>query len=193
MKKIVLVIFTIIFAFHFLRGQNPNPKGDKSLLDLIKEEIEAGTIGERPLIYFNEEKISWENCRFLSQAIELKDLPEIEFVKKSKAIKKYGQTGKDGAVLITPFIDDLLTEKYYQGISNKFILQQIDVNIKKESIKKTPLLVIDGIPLRGEEIASKINNLKEAEIARIDVLNWKTGYQIFGIRAMNGVMLISTK
>jgi TonB-dependent SusC/RagA subfamily outer membrane receptor len=53
--------------------------------------------------------------------------------------------------------------------------------------------LLDGQPLRGEEIASKINEPDADGIKQIDVLKKPAAYRIYGIRAINGVMLVTAK
>lgn len=52
----------------------------------------------------------------------------------------------------------------------------------------TPLYVVDGYPLTGG-----INNINPSDIATIDVLKDASATAIYGIRAANGVVIITTK
>ena len=53
----------------------------------------------------------------------------------------------------------------------------------------TPLYVVDGYPLE----AGGINNINPSDIATIDVLKDASATAIYGIRAANGVVIITTK
>ncbi len=53
----------------------------------------------------------------------------------------------------------------------------------------TPLYVVDGYPLE----AGGINNINPSDIASIDVLKDASASAIYGIRAANGVVIITTK
>src|SRR5262249_596102 len=52
----------------------------------------------------------------------------------------------------------------------------------------TPLYVIDGYPTNGG-----INNLNPNDIASIDILKDASATAIYGIRAANGVVIVTTK
>ena len=52
----------------------------------------------------------------------------------------------------------------------------------------TPLYVVDGYPTTGG-----INNINPNDIATIDVLKDASATAIYGIRAANGVVIITTK
>ncbi|MFD1014442.1 hypothetical protein [Winogradskyella rapida] len=51
-------------------------------------------------------------------------------------------------------------------------------------------MVVSGKPLRGEEIVDHINGLN---IDKISLMERVIGYRIYGIRAINGVILIDPK
>lgn len=51
-----------------------------------------------------------------------------------------------------------------------------------------PLYVVDGYPLGGG-----INNLNPNDIATIDILKDASATAIYGVRAANGVVIITTK
>src|SRR5215216_2356275 len=53
----------------------------------------------------------------------------------------------------------------------------------------TPLYVVDGYPLN----AGGINNINPSDIASIDVLKDASATAIYGVRAANGVVIITTK
>jgi hypothetical protein len=53
--------------------------------------------------------------------------------------------------------------------------------------------MLNAIPLCGEEIVERINALGTDRMGEINLLVKKTAYAIYGIRAMNGVLLMDSK
>ena len=53
----------------------------------------------------------------------------------------------------------------------------------------TPLYVVDGYPLE----AGNINSINPDDIATIDILKDASATAIYGIRAANGVVIVTTK
>ncbi len=187
MKKTTILVI-IIFAFNSCSPKLiPNNKSENSLLGKINQQIESKTISREALIYFNGMPISKEELLGLN-IFELKDFTDIIFLNKKEAKNKFGAKGKKGAVEIKSFLDPKLDSKYYKSIENKDYLSLIEKLIKEGSINKNPLLVVSGKPLRGEEISKTINNMK---IEKVNVLKKAVAYQIYGIRGMNGVILIN--
>ena len=56
-----------------------------------------------------------------------------------------------------------------------------------------PLLVIDGIPIASGALSSTLAGLSPGDIARIEVLKDAGATGIYGSRAANGVIVITTK
>ncbi len=56
-----------------------------------------------------------------------------------------------------------------------------------------PLLVVDGIPISAGALSSTLASLAPADIARIEVLKDAGAAGIYGSRAANGVIVITTK
>src|SRR5437588_13124381 len=56
-----------------------------------------------------------------------------------------------------------------------------------------PLLVVDGIPIAAGALSSTLASLAPADIARIEVLKDAGAAGIYGSRAANGVIVITTK
>ncbi|HEX5170202.1 MAG TPA: TonB-dependent receptor plug domain-containing protein [Cyclobacteriaceae bacterium] len=192
MKKFCyLLLFTLLFTACSVK-LIPNSKGDDSLIGVINKKIKSGVIGQEPLIFLQGELIKAEDLNLLNE-FPLKDFTAIDFLNSAEATLQYGSAGKSGAVLVTPFVDETLTMKYYEGITNKLLLDKIDAIAKQGLTRKNPILVFDGIPLQGENIANTINSLGENDIKQIDVLKKPAAYRIYGIRAINGVILITSK
>lgn len=56
-----------------------------------------------------------------------------------------------------------------------------------------PLFVIDGVPLSQQGVSTAIATMSPADVARIDVLKDAGSAAIYGSRAANGVILITTR
>lgn len=56
-----------------------------------------------------------------------------------------------------------------------------------------PLFVIDGVPLYGGRVGHELDGINPADIERIDVLKDAGSAAIYGSRAANGVILITTR
>ena len=166
---------------------NPN-----SIISEINKSIKSGKLGETPLLVLDGDFIDLKKLKLIDE-FDLKDFEKISVLSKKEAKKKYGDNGKNGAVVITPFKDDLLDQKYYQGITNGIVTKNISDNVEKGLIRENPILVLDGVPLRGNDIVEKINALKSSDIKSIDYLKEEAACRVFGVRALPGVLLITTK
>jgi hypothetical protein len=122
--------------------------------------------------------------------LKVSDFIDIKALNKDTASKMYNEQGEKGAVLIIPFKDELLGADYYEGLTNKIVVKAISDYESQGLININPILVINGVPLRGEEIVNRINALGENNISKIHLLKKQSAYGIYGIRAMNGVLLI---
>ncbi|MEP5253803.1 MAG: hypothetical protein ABJQ39_02010 [Winogradskyella arenosi] len=189
MKKIALFVL-ILVSFNSCSPQLiPNEKKEDSLLGDINKQIENKTISKDALIYLNDETISYERLLELN-SFSLKDFPEISYLNKKGGEQEFGEIGENGVIKIASFLDPLLSPKFYEGITNKAILEFIENASKEGQINNNPLLVVSGKPLRGEEIVDHINGLN---IDKISLMERVIGYRIYGIRAINGVILIDPK
>jgi TonB-dependent SusC/RagA subfamily outer membrane receptor len=56
-----------------------------------------------------------------------------------------------------------------------------------------PLLVVDGMPIHSGGLSAALRNLVPQDISRIEVLKDAGALAIYGSRAANGVILITTK
>jgi iron complex outermembrane receptor protein len=56
-----------------------------------------------------------------------------------------------------------------------------------------PLFVLDGVPLLGARAGHELDGINPADVQRIDVLKDAGSAAIYGSRAANGVILITTR
>jgi len=189
MKKITLLVIITLILNSCSPKLIPNDKNENSLLGKINNQIENKTISKNALIYLNGKVISYQKLIELN-IFEIKDFPEISYLDKKEGEKEYGEIGKNGVIKMKSFLDPLLDYKYYKEINNKEILEFIEKSSHDGIINKNPLLVVSGKPLRGKEIASTINEMK---VEKMNLMEQVVGYRIYGIRAINGVILIDPK
>lgn len=190
MKKIFLILTFLNLSYINAqsKGFNANDKQYLAKLDSISK----GVTEPGYAIYIDDYKITEEDKEWLDLASK-KDFTSVTSLDKKDAIAKFGTNGEKGAVLLTPFKDRLLDIQYYTGITNKVLLGEMIPLMAKGDIQNNPLLVVDGIPLRGEEIVKTINALSENDITRMSVLKKNAAFKIYGIRALPGVLLIFTE
>jgi len=192
MKKLIILLFVSSTLFTCSKKLIPNNKNEESLIGKINNEIKSNSIGEHPLIILNQDRIAIEELTLLNE-FKISDFTTIEFLNRKESKEKFGDEGKYGAVLIAPFVDDLLTQEYYRGINNTTLLKSINDYVEQGKIKRNPILVLDGQPLRGDKIATEINKLGPNGIKEINLLKKEAAYKIYGIRSINGVLLIDSK
>lgn len=204
MKKNLLFLFLIGSLYsctnkqvanstnQIITTQTQQKVGEESLIDIVNSEISKIGISDRAILILNGIKIDKEELELLNQ-FKLQDFTDITAVNKNAATKIYGQEGIDGAVIITSFTDELLGTKYYSDLKNKTVVNTISELNSQGLINRNPILVVNGVPLRGEDIAHTINSLSQNDIEKINLLKKQTAYSIYGIRAINGVLLIDTK
>ncbi|WP_224998732.1 hypothetical protein [Cesiribacter sp. SM1] len=204
MKQIILSLFIIACFSSCVKKQLSNSISSdtnqqasaavqgESLTGKINEKSLPSSFDENALILLNGRRISREEFELLNP-LKSGEIKEIKALPKEEAVRLYGKDGEHGALLITPLIDETLSQKYYEGLNNSLLLEKIQELESQGKINSNPLLVLNGIPLRGEEIVERINALGEEGIGEINLLVKKTAYAIYGVRAMNGVLLIDSK
>jgi TonB-dependent SusC/RagA subfamily outer membrane receptor len=192
MKKLLYLSLLALLFSTCSRKLIPDSEEADTLMKVINQKIQSGVIGERPLVFLQGERQTDEDLNLLNE-FPLKDFTAIDFLNRKDAAQRYGPDGKNGAVLITPFIDEALTMKYYEGITNKLLIDKIEEASDLGLTKKNPILLVDGKPLMRNEIANTVNTLGENGIKQIDILKKPAAFRIYGIRAINGVLLITSK
>jgi hypothetical protein len=159
--------------------------------DTILYHINLRTIGNRHLFVVNEYIISEAEINNKISSVSKDDIISITIIDKSDALEIYGSSAKDGVVKLNYYIDPLLKPEYYVT-QNIEIMKAIDDIISQGKVVRYPLIVIDGKPLRGTEIKEYLDNLNNESIKSISVMNLQSGLQLFGERAINGVVIINT-
>lgn len=184
----------LLFFYNNLFSQEliPNDLGFKSLIGKINSQIEQKKLLENVKFYLNNEEINLDELIVLNK-LKPTEIIDIEFYDVTNAVNKYGENVTGGAVNIVPFIDEALSSKYYYSIQNKRVLETIETLVENKQVKINPIIVLNGKPLRGEDISIKINEIEVDSIESINQLDKIKGYEIYGIRAIPGVIIITTK
>lgn len=158
----------------------------------VSQAVAEGKTGKYPLFVIEGNPLKGEQINEHLSAIRREDITEVRVLPKREARAKYGSDGRQGAVELTPVTDELLSTRYYD-YHNPLVRQLVGQLQRRGLVQAQPLFVLDGQPLRGDEIRTRLSGLEDEEIAAVEVLKQTTAYEIYGIRAHNGVVLISTK
>jgi len=199
MKTLNLILTAIILSvmlFMACKKEDINEEYNYSynnayIRDTIFYQINIGTIGVKHLFVVNEHMISDAEINSVISSIKKDDIISITIINKSDALEIYGPSANDGVVKINYYIDPLLKPEYYVT-NNTQIMLAINNLINQGAVVRYPLIVIDGKPLRGTEIKEYLDNLNNESIKSILVMTLQSGIQLFGERAINGVVIINT-
>ncbi|MEP6766906.1 MAG: TonB-dependent receptor plug domain-containing protein, partial [Gemmatimonadaceae bacterium] len=98
------------------------------------------------------------------------------------------ETGRKSATAADPIIivDGVIQES---GNPNKDVRSNGTLGVKGVSAAGEPLLIIDGV----EVDSRKFNRLNRETISAVEVIKGEAARRIYGDRAVNGVILITTK
>ncbi|MHC2990511.1 hypothetical protein OB13_02535 [Pontibacter sp. HJ8] len=204
MKKSILFSLIIILLSSCAKKQIANSSGqanqsqsqleknNENLIGRISQETAKVGIDDNALLVFDGKVIDKAELKLLNE-LKVTDFVEIKALSKDIAVRMYNEQGEKGAVIIIPFKDELLDTGYYEGLTNEIVVKAISEYESQGLINKNPILIINGVPLLGDEIINRINALGENDISKINLLKKQTAYSIYGIRAMNGVLLIDTQ
>jgi TonB-dependent SusC/RagA subfamily outer membrane receptor len=72
---------------------------------------------------------------------------------------------------------------------------QIEKDVSKVTKSKEPLYLIDGIevPSTNKKLEEFLKGINNNEIERVDVLKDSSAIALYGLKGVNGVVLITTK
>ena len=199
MKTLSLILTTILFSAFLtisckkdeINEEYNYTYNNDYIRDTVLYHINLGAIGNKHLFVVNENLISETEINNKIASIKKDDIISITIIDKSDALEIYGSSAKDGVVKINYYIDPLLKPEYYVT-QNIEIMNTIDDLISQGKVVRYPLIVIDGKPLRGTEIKEYLDNLNNESIKSILVMTLQSGLQLYGERAINGVVIINT-
>jgi len=195
----ILILFSIVNISCKKDSDNKNSDNENSkhsysndyIRDTISIEINKGVIGNKHLFIINENILYETEIYNIISKIKKDDIISLTIIDKNEASEKYPSTAKDGIVKINYYIDTLLKPKYYVT-QNIEIMNAINNLISQRKVVRYPLIVIDGKPLRGTEIKQYLDILNNNSIKSILTMTLKSGLQLYGERAINGVVIINT-
>lgn len=186
--KNLFTLLILIFSMN-LFSQNSI---EVSILEEYELMIQNNKITSVPLFILDGNEIDYETFLILN-TIKRKEIVNLEFLSYIEAKDEFNERAINGVVKIIPFKDDLLSSNYYEEINNEFVNEKIRSLVEEGKINYYPILVFNGIPLRGDEIKAKINQTNTETIVSINLLKQDVAYKIYGIRAINGVLIVTTK
>ena len=136
------------------------------------------TLKENFLIVVDGKDIGMKGSVDLNEIISFDKVLSIEVLKGESAIAKYGQKAKEGVL-------EIRTKKSFETQSTQ--RENIIIRGKNSSAKK-PLTIVDG-----KETDQDLNQSEADNIESITVLKGETGVSLYGPKAADGVILITTK
>ena len=158
----------------------------------VNQAATEGKTGQYPLFVLEGRPLQGEQIANNLSGIRQEEIAKVEVLGKKEARAKYGSLGKQGAVELSPVPDDSFRSDYYD-YNNPLLTQLVSQFRKRGMVQAYPLYVLDGETLAGEDIRNRLSALSDEEIAAVEVLKQTTANEVYGIRARNGVVLISTK
>jgi TonB-dependent SusC/RagA subfamily outer membrane receptor len=85
-------------------------------------------------------------------------------------------------------IEDLFQEYKFKVSGQQVHNLQFELDFSSISGSNTPLYVVDGVPYTGD-----INNINSADVESITILKDAASTSLYGSKAANGVVIITTK
>jgi hypothetical protein len=169
----------------------PNPSTAKPDYYINGVKIAEGAPPPPPLtnpsFYIDGIKIDVKGMKDIS----INGIASINVLEGEEAIKKYREDGKNGVVEIILKDKQRKEEAPNKGWSNINVKIEFKGDIDTAvGNKKTPLYIIDGVPLKSSIEASKLN---EEEFESMSVLRNPLSISQYGDEGKNGVILITTK
>ena len=170
---------------------------------IIKIKTDTISIKDKPVYFVEGVRITEQEMK----AISADNIKSINVLKGQQAIKKYPKDGKKGVVeILLKDIQrkDQLPNKDWSNINanqNKIKSLEMANGVKIEfkgkfnidtavGDKKTPLYILDGVPLKSSIEISKLN---PEEFENVSVLKNPSSISPYGNEGKNGVILITTK
>jgi len=134
--------------------------------------------GPKPLYIVNGKRTADIN------KINPDDILSFDVIKPPKSIKLYGKRGINGVVLVTTKKIRRSKPKPAPADTSKIILRGDKYHGPK------PLYIVDG---KRVAHVKNINKINPNDIASVDIIKPPQSVKLYGKRAINGVILITTK
>jgi len=195
MRTMSFIILFLVLLFSCKKESSNNYEyvyNNDYIRDTILVQINKGIIGPKHQFIVNERLLDDSEINSTISSINVSDIISISFIDKITAVDSYSSSATDGIVKINYYVDPLLKPEYYTNIDNTYIMGIINALIIQNKVVRYPLIVLDGYPLRGLDIKSHLDNLDNGSIKSILVMNLDSGLQLYGDRAINGVVIINT-
>lgn len=148
-----------------------------SFLGYVPNKVKIGTATTLNILLY-------ESSEMLSEVV----VTGIQTIEKGRATGAYSILGQDD---ISNIYSTNLTEKLEGAVPGLYVDKNNDITIRglgSLNASTKPLIVVDGFPLESSEL-----NLNPNDIEQISVLKDAASASIWGIRAANGVVVVTTK
>lgn len=119
--------------------------------------------------------------------IDSKDISEVRVFKGEKAMKQYGEKGKDGVIVITT--KNMVTKPDSKSDTYEKSATVETIVVRSNDKNANPLYVIDGIV----QEKGNLDKIDPKTIATIDVLKGEAATRLYGDKGKDGVILITLK
>ena len=119
--------------------------------------------------------------------IDSKDISEVRVFKGEKAMKQYGEKGKDGVIVITT--KNMVTKPDSKSDTYEKSATVETIVVRSSDKNANPLYVIDGIV----QEKGNLDKIDPKTIATIDVLKGEAATRLYGDKGKDGVILITLK
>lgn len=160
-------------------------KGDQLVVSFIGYENSYATVGKTDII----------NIKLMNNSMALNEVVVVGYGTQ----KKMSLTGSVAAIVSKSDLRKAKKEKVTEALTGRIAGVQISPNSDSETkirIRGTgsitpssqPLYIIDGVPTNDD-----LSNINPTDIQKIDVLKDAAATSIYGSRASNGVVIITTK
>lgn len=172
-------------------SQTPEPK-QYPLIPAVKPQAKLDSIPNarnspkmEPLYIVDGKIVAIAVGSSINDVVDVNDIDRIDILKDASAQAIYGDRGKNGVVIIT-------TKKAIKSVDTTQRRAGIDYAVSSlAGLIPKPLYVIDGIEY--EYPLASLNELNPSDIANINVLKSAEATALYGAKAMNGAVVITTR
>jgi TonB-dependent SusC/RagA subfamily outer membrane receptor len=189
MKKLTFILVAISnFIILCAAAQSDATKS----VTITTTKVQGGEKANSALIIIDGNKQYTRGTESLKH-INPDDIESIEILKDSANTVRYGDEGKAGVILIKTKSGKLSADLNPAPLTGEAKNISIDIknSIQNGKLKENEnvLYILDGTALEKAEI----DKIKPADIESVSVLKDASAVKLYGVKAKNGVIVITTK
>jgi TonB-dependent SusC/RagA subfamily outer membrane receptor len=129
----------------------------------------------------------------LDRVLEGVRVAGIEVVKGAAAVAMFGERARNGAILIsTPAAARPGLADEAEVARRRAVEAQVAAALERRVTGNDPLFVVDGVVVSGNAVTSNTLNT-QLDVESIEIIKGPEAARLYGSRAANGVILITTK